>query len=54
MCVLGQRLEQYGLRLHPDKTRLLALRATAMVSRRERAGQPSTFSGSRSTGVEPE
>ena len=39
MAVLPQRMQRYGLTLHPDKTRLLALSATAGgTAGRERAG----------------
>jgi RNA-directed DNA polymerase len=44
LMVLRERLEQYGLSLHPDKTRLLAFGRHAAQHQRERGqGKPGTF-----------
>ncbi len=44
MKVLGQRLERYWLKLHPEKTRLLPLDGR-LPNTRAKARPPSTFSG---------
>jgi hypothetical protein len=41
---LQQRLERFGLELHPDKTRLIRFGSRAAANRRERGqGKPETF-----------
>ena len=41
--VLSQRLGRYGLQLHPDKTRLVDLRAERTPQHGDGEGQPNTF-----------
>ncbi len=44
LAVLGKRFEQYGLRLHPDKTRLIEFGREALTKSDEGGGpKPGTF-----------
>lgn len=43
-CALADRMRQFGLKLHPEKTRLLEFGRFAITNREERdAGRPETF-----------
>jgi len=43
LAVLGKRLEKYGLRLHPDKTRLIEFGREALTRSEEGGPKPGTF-----------
>ena len=48
--VLGKRMERFGLRLHPEKTRLIAFERPEAGQRSGKGRARSSFSGSRCTG----